>query len=461
MSAPVAERIAAVRRAGSLEGGGRDFGPVFAEVRDKLKTTVAQAETGDVEAASSTAFDAYMAFEGVEPTLRAKDGGLAGRLEAQFAALRTRAAGGATEAELEELHGTLLAQLEIAERLVAAPSSRGSLFVQSLGLMLREGLEAILIIGAVLAFLTKTGATRRRRDVHVGVGAALLASLLTAVALETVFQLSGAQQEALEGLIMIVAAAMLFYVSYWLLSKIEVARWNKFVKSQVQDAVTGGSALALASVAFLAVYREGFETVFFYKALFLSGGPGSVGPIVAGLLVAAAILAVVYIAIERYGVRLPLKPFFAVTSIFLYYMAFVFAGKGIAELQAGGYVSVTPFTPEIRFPALGIYSTWETLGVQFLLVLAFVAATLWVFVIEPKRLKVTSVMVPDAGEQQDSGTGELAESRPASPAVAKAALDQDLQRSLDRMEADLAELRAELQRLRDLLTQRAIDRMTK
>src|SRR5688572_3022342 len=298
--------------------------------------------------------------------------------------------------------------------------------------MLREGLEAILIIGAVLAFLTKTGATRRRRDVHVGVGAALLASLLTAVALETVFQLSGAQQEALEGLTMIVAAAMLFYVSYWLLSKIEVARWNKFVKSQVQDAVTGGSALALASVAFLAVYREGFETVFFYKALFLSGGPGSVGPIVAGLLVAAAILAVVYIAIERYGVRLPLKPFFAVTSIFLYYMAFVFAGKGIAELQAGGYVSVTPFTPEIRFPALGIYSTWETLGVQSLLVVAFLGATLWAFVIEPRRLKVTSVMVPDAEAQGRSGAEKASAPTPAT----KAMLDQDLARSLDRMEAD-------------------------
>jgi high-affinity iron transporter len=457
LSAAVAERVAAVRRAGSLEGGGRDFSPVFAEVRDKLKTTVAQAEAGDVGAASSTAFDAYMAFEGVEPTLRAKDGGLAGRLEAQFATLRTRAAGGATEAELEELHGTLLAQLEIAERLVAAPSSRGSLFVQSLGLMLREGLEAILIIGAVLAFLTKTGATRRRRDVHVGVGAALLASILTAVALETVFQLSGAQQEALEGLTMIVAAAMLFYVSYWLLSKIEVARWNKFVKSQVQDAVTGGSALALASVAFLAVYREGFETVFFYKALFLSGGAGSVGPIVAGFLVAVVILGLVYVAIERYGVRLPLKPFFAVTSIFLYYMAFVFAGKGIAELQAGGYVSVTPFTPEIRFPALGIYSTWETLGIQAFLLVAFVAATLWAFVIEPKRLKVTSVMVPDAEAQGRRGTEETPTPAPAP----KAMLDQDLARSLDRMEADLAELRAELQRLRDLLTQRAIDRMTK
>ncbi|HTK57307.1 MAG TPA: FTR1 family protein, partial [Gemmatimonadales bacterium] len=457
----VLAQVAAVRNAGSAEAAGRDFAPVFDDVRAKLGAAVDQAESGQVEAASSTAFDAYMAFEGVEPTLRAKDGGLAGRLEAQFAALRTRAAGGATSKELRDLHGSILAQLELAERLVAERPSAMSQFLQSLGLMLREGLEAILIVGAVLAFLTRTGATKRKRDVHVGVGAAVLASLLTAVALETVFQLSGSQREALEGVTMIVAAGVLFYVSYWLLSKIEVQRWNRFVKEQVEEALSGGSALALASVAFLAVYREGFETVLFYKALFLAGGVGAVGPVTAGIVVGGVILALVYVGIERFGVRLPLKPFFAITSGFLYYMAFVFAGKGIAELQGGDYISVTPFRPEIRFPTLGIYSTWETLGVQFLLLAAFVGAMVWTFVIEPRRLKVTAVMVPDAdGETARRRDGEAAPVSEAAPVTPKNVLDQDVVRSIDRMEADLAELRAELQRLRDLLTQRAIDRLT-
>lgn len=359
------------------------------------------------------------------------------------------------------MHGSLVAQLELAERLVAERASAGSQFLQSLGLMLREGLEAILIVGAVLAFLTKTGASKRKRDVHVGVGAAVLASLLTAVALETVFQLSGAQREGLEGITMVAAAGVLFYVSYWLLSKIEVARWNRFVKEQVQEAISGGSALALASVAFLAVYREGFETVLFYKALFLAGGVGAVGPVTAGIVVGGVILAIVYVGIERFGVKLPLKPFFAITSGFLYYMAFVFAGKGIAELQGGGYVGVTPFRPEIRFPALGIYSTWETLGVQLLLLLAFVGALLWTFVIEPRTLKVTAVMVPEAGDQRIGGRAGQGASAVPSAGLAKGALDQDVVRSLDRMEADVAEIRAELQRLRDLLTQRAIDRMIK
>ena len=455
--AGVASQVAAVRLAGASEGADRNFTPVFDSVRAKLGAAVDLSVAGKTAEASSTAMDAYIAFESVEPTLRAKDGGLAGRLEAQFAALRTRAAGGATQSELRSLHGELLAQLELAERMVAERPSATSQFLQSLGLMLREGLEAILIVGAVLAFLTRTGATKRRRDVHVGVGAAILASLLTAVALETIFQLSGNQREALEGLTMVIAAGVLFYVSYWLLSKIEVARWNRFVKEQVEEALTGGSALALASVAFLAVYREGFETVLFYKALFLAGGASAVGPVTAGILVGAVILGIVYLGIERFGVRLPLKPFFGITSAFLYYMAFVFAGDGIAELQGGGYVSVTPFRPEIRFPTLGIYSTWETLGAQFLLVAAFVIGLVWAFVIEPRRLKVTAVMVPEQGEKKAPPAAKL----PTGPAAPKALLDQDVLRSLERMEADNAELRAELQRLKDLLTQREIDRMTK
>jgi hypothetical protein len=230
----------------------------------------------------------------------------------------------------------------------------------------------------------------------------------------------------------------------------------------VEDALSGGSALALASVSFLAVYREGFETVLFYKALFLAGGVSAVGPVTAGIVVGGIILAFVYIGIERFGVRLPLKPFFAVTSGFLYYMAFVFAGKGIAELQGGDYVSVTPFRPEIRLPALGIYSTWESLGVQFLLVAAFVGAMVWTFLIEPRRLKVTAVMVPDGeGARGRGGEGKTPAPAPGAGTGAKNVLDQDVVRSLERMEADVAEIRAELQRLRDLLTQRAIDRMTK
>jgi len=296
----------------------------------------------------------------------------------------------------------------------------------------------------VMAFLIKTGNVQRKRDIHVGIGAAVLASLLTAVALETIFQISPARREALEGLTMMVATAMLFYVSYWLLSKMEVAKWNRFVRGRVQDAVTSGSALALASVAFLAVYREGFETVLFYKALFLTGGSSPV-PIVLGILVASVVLVAVYVGINKYGVRIPLKPFFAFTSAFLYYMAFVFAGKGIAELQEGGLVGTTivPWAP--RVPALGIYPTVESLALQGVLLLLLVAGLVWTFVIEPSRLKATSVMVPEP---------QAAKPQPAVP-VEPSRIDLDMQRSLERMGADLAALRAEVERLKQLLASRS------
>ena len=433
-------RVAAVR---VFEGGEPDAAAaalVFTSVRRQLDSAMTLANSGQGEAASTVAFDAYMTFEQVERGIRARQPHLADALEAGFAAIRTRAAGGATSAELGTIYHRLLGDLENGERIISDRLSPLNLFVQSFILLLREGLEAILVVGALMAFLTKTGAGHRRRDIHVGVGAAIGASLLTAVLLETIFQVTTARQETLEGAVMLVAAAMLFYVSYWLLSKMEVAKWNRFVRGRVQDAVSSGSALALASVAFLAVYREGFETVLFYKALFLAGA-GSTLPVLLGMLCGGVGLAVVYYAVNRWGVRIPLKPFFGLTSAFLYYMAFVFIGTGIAELQEGGIVGTTvlPWAP--RLPALGIYPTVESLLAQGILVGLLVIGLVWTFWMEPRRLPVTSELLPEPVSAEPEP-----EPLPASPVPAK-----DMLRSLDRMDADLAELRDEVDRLKRAL----------
>ena len=367
---------------------------VFDRVRAQLDSVYALVRTGDTSA-STQAFDAYMTFEQVERGVRAKNPGLASELESAFAALRTRAAGGATASELAAIRRQLDAGLENAERSLADALSPTNLFLQSFVILLREGLEAILVVGALMTFLTKMGAAHRKRDIHIGVGAAVGVSLLTAFALETIFYLSPAKREALEGATMIVATVVLFYVSYWLLSKMEVAKWNHFVKSKVQDALTSGSGLALATAAFLAVYREGFETVLFYKALFLTGGQSSgTMPILGGILVGSVVMVGVYIAINRFGMRLPLKPFFGVTSAFLYYMAFVFAGKGVAELQEGGLIPTTIISGAPRLPALGIYPTVESLLVQGLLVVLLLVALVWTFVIDPRRVRFESPIAP-------------------------------------------------------------------
>jgi len=164
---------------------------------------------------------------------------------------------------------------------------------------------------------------------------------------------------------------VLFSVSYWLLSKLEHRKWERYLKDRMSRAVGSGSGLALASVAFLAVYREGFETVLFYKALFISSG-GELSSIAGGFLVGSVGLVFLYLAFTRWGVKIPMRPFFAATSGVLYLMAVVFAGQGIAELQAGGTVGTTPVEWAPRIDVLGVYPTMESLLAQGVLVVALI-----------------------------------------------------------------------------------------
>src|SRR6266851_1890781 len=191
--------------------------------------------------------------------------------------------GGTPDAEVALARGRVLAGLERAERLIADRSSGASLLGQSFLLLLREGFEAILIVGALMAFLSKAGAAERRREVAWGAWVAVGASVLTAAAIELLFHATPRQRSALEGWTMLLAAGVLFYVSYWLLSKIEADKWHAFLTGKMTAALSTGSGLALASVAFLAVYREGFETILFYKALLTSarsgGGGSAAGPV--------------------------------------------------------------------------------------------------------------------------------------------------------------------------------------
>src|SRR2546425_2806975 len=216
----------------------------FSTVRRQLDSAVALES-------DKIAFDAYLTFEQVETDVRARNAALASELEDAFAALRARAGARAGHDELDAIHARLLAGLERAERLVADRSSGANLFMQSFVLLLREGFEAILIVAALMAFLAQAGAGERRPHAGQGAWAAVAASVVTAAVVELLFEITPGQREALEGVTMLLATAVLFYVSYWLLSKIEVAKWNAFVKGRMEEALSSGSGFALASVAFL------------------------------------------------------------------------------------------------------------------------------------------------------------------------------------------------------------------
>jgi high-affinity iron transporter len=232
------------------------------------------------------------------------------------------------------------------------------------------------------------------RSIWAGVALGVIASGVTAVVLRTILAAMPASQEILEGLTLLTAVLVLFSVSYWLISKVEAANWQRFIREKVTDALERGGGKALAFVAFLAVYREGAETALFYQALFHEGAHVALG-ISLGIVAGGVTLAIIFTLFYRFGVSIiPLRPFFAVTSVMLYYMAFVFMGKGVRELQEGDVVPISLIRGFPTVDALGLYPTWQTLLAQFLLLVLFVfavARTLW-----PKRSVALPTILPGA-----------------------------------------------------------------
>jgi len=212
----------------------------------------------------------------------------------------------------------------------------------------------------------------------------IFASFLTAYAVHEVLQLNMASQELLEGWIMLVSVVILFSVSYWLVSNIDNKKWQQYINKKMHGALSQGNAFALSAVAFISVYREGFETVLFYKALLLYAGE-TTGGILPGFLTGCIILAGVFYLVNYLGMRVPFKWFFGFTSVLLYYMAFTFLGKGIHELQMGEQFSMTAakFLPNISW--LGMYPTWETFIGQAILFAAFIFALVYTFIIKAKK----------------------------------------------------------------------------
>jgi high-affinity iron transporter len=372
--------IAMRQNPAAVAGDSNDASAAAAKSLGLLEQSLSAARAGNISDASDRATDAYIAFEPIETRSRPKNPGLVSTMEQTFQRFKEAVkAGNIRGAELEQarIEGNMPSILELTR-----PTGSGlEAFWQSFLIILREGFEAILVIGAVVAFLLKTGHRERLRSIWVGVGLALVASALTAVMLKTLLGTIPASREIIEGLTLLVAVGVLFSVSYWLISRVEAAKWQQFIKAKVTDALNHGGGRALAIVAFLAVYREGAETALFYQAL-VNEGSNILMPLLLGIVVGFVALAIIFTLFYKFGVKIPLRPFFGATSVLLYYMAFVFTGKGIRELQEGNAIPAT----FIHFPTvdwLGLYPTWETLIAQLVLLLLFAFAVLKTF--WPKR----------------------------------------------------------------------------
>jgi len=376
------EALAFARTAGAADRLGEDR--VLAARRavrratDLVGEAVTLAHGGDAAGALGRALDAYMAFERVEREVGARNGQAARSVERSFGAFRVALVSGDSAARAAAAADVERA-LDVAARVATHPGSANVLFGQSVVIILREGLEAILIIGALMAFLVRAGAEDRRRHLAAGAGLAVVASLVTAGLFATILRGSLAHQEAFEGVTMLLASVVLFGVASWMVSKVEAERWRTFVRARIEDALSSGRTLALAGVAFLAVYREGVETILFYAALLgtAKSAPG-VAAVWIGLAAGGGVLALLYAGMQRWGMRIPIRPFFAVTGMLLTVMAVSFAGQGVAELQGAGWVPATPLRLP-TLPALGIFPTVQTTLAQVALGLAFVIALLWAF----------------------------------------------------------------------------------
>ena len=236
-------------------------------------------------------------------------------------------------------------------------------FLPSLLVILREGMEAILVVAAVLAYLAKAGHKKKAPIVWGGVALAFALSVGLAFLFSYVTSLAGANQELLEGFAALFAVVMLIWVSNWMINKSSNKAWDEYIKKQTDASLSSGSLLGLAFISFLAVLREGAETILFYVPIVAAAGD-KVHYVWIGLAVGLVALVIIYLLIQFAAVRIPLRPFFTITSLLMAFMAFTFTGSGIGELQEADVVSLTPISGFPTIDLLGIYPRVENLAAQ-------------------------------------------------------------------------------------------------
>lgn len=333
--------------------------------RNRLKESLAAYRAGDVNNARRLAISAYLeGFELIEAALDNVDAPLRKQTEREMMELRALISKQAPADSVEDAMARIELLLEQADARVSSGSlSATATFLSSLLILFREGLEAILVLAAIIAFVVKTGRRDALPYIHAGWIAALLLGVATWLLARYAINISGAGRELTEGITALLAAVMLLYVGYWLHNKSNAKAWHKFVKDKVGAALGKRTLWTLVGISFLAVYREIFEIILFYETLFSQAGPDGTKAVLQGIGVATVLLVIIGGAILKYSVRLPIGPFFAVTGVLLALMAVVFTGKGVAALQEAGVLEAM-YVRFVNLPVLGIYPTMQGLVAQ-------------------------------------------------------------------------------------------------
>ena len=378
--------VSAAAQADDSATAGKDWSATQKELLNALAQATQTYQAGDTAKAVGQVQDTYFdIFEasGMENAVGARDANFKTELEGHFTKIVGLMNAGKDVASIQQEIAAFSAGLDKALELLGGNQGGIALFFFSLTIILREGLEALLIVAAVIAYIHKSGHGDKQKVINNSVWWALGASVITALLFQWLLTNAAAGREILEGVTMLVATVMLFGMSYWLLSKVEAQHWKAYLQKKIGTSLSQGSLIGLWLTSFLAIYREGAETVLFYFALAADAkSPLDYGYLFAGLAVGIIALAIIYLIMRHSVVRLPLKPFFIFTGIFMYLMAFIFAGKGVAELIEGKAFTPTLIGDGTLFPKwmgdwLGIMPYRETLLPQLVLIAAALFA-LWV-----------------------------------------------------------------------------------
>ncbi len=374
-------------------------------IRATLQELLAHYEGGDFDSAYAASRTAYLdSYEYVEIPLRPIDPDFTLEVEYQFAELRNLIKGQAGYAEVQEAVIAIERNLDESERLVTGSGQIAPLiaFFASFAIIFREGLESVLILGAILTYLEASRNTRLKPYVYYGIAAGVAATGVTWVVASYVIEISGANRELIEAIAALSATAVLFYVSFWILNKIEHKKWMEFVKAKVWQATTTGSAMVFVMLAFFTIYREGFETVLFYQAMF--GFAKYLETFVGlGFVLGMASLLAIYFVMRKLGRRLPLRALFGLTMGIGAYLSIAFLGNAVRELQV---LDIVPYTSMLgTVPRLdinlatmtGIYPTLETVVAQLVLLSVYLSASTYVLIMRPRKARRLAQMRKSRG----------------------------------------------------------------
>lgn len=371
----------ALAQSDTSEDESKDFTPIVQNIKDKMAKVLQLYESGKVDDAIDESgniyFDEYEE-SGMENIVGAKDTQLKLDTEASFNKISALMRAGASKEQIVAAQNKLFDQLTQSLELTKK-SSNWDLFLYAFIIILREGFEALIIVAAVIALLIKSGNSKHLNIVYSALGVAVVLSIATAYGLNYIFgsENAGQTREVMEGAVMLIAVVLLFYVGFWLLSNASSKKWSAYIQGQISNSLSSGDSKMLWWTVFLAVYREGAETVLFYLALlFDAKSPAATSMVAAGFVAGLAALIIVYIVIKKFSLKIAIKPFFIATSVIIFYMSVVFVGKGVMELVEGKVFVPTVIDGLPTITWIGFYPYVQSLVPQAVMIVLLIVGIL-------------------------------------------------------------------------------------